>query len=65
MEVSTFINDSILKVIRNMKGKYSKLALERIEALETLSPKEVRKITLDTYNDMYREIEQTLLDSSK
>lgn len=65
MDTSTFLQNHVLKLVKNMKGKYSKLALERVEALETLTQKDVRKIILDTHNDMYREIEQTLLDSSK
>jgi hypothetical protein len=42
-----------------MAGKYSKILLEKLENAQLLSP-QIRKYILDTFNDMYREIEQRM-----
>lgn len=51
--------DSVLDLIRNLSGKYAKQTLTRLEGLETLSPdvrKAIRKIVLDGFNDLFRDV---------
>lgn len=43
-----------LNDINNLRGKYIKQTLMRLEDIHALSP-EIRKIVLDGYNDLYRE----------
>lgn len=59
-----FIHDITLQLFKNMSGKYCKLLLQRCEEQQILT-KELRKAILDSFNDMYREIEQRLEDNKK
>jgi hypothetical protein len=52
--------DMLLTFIKNMTGKYSKQALDLLEQDQS-NTKSVRKIVLDAFNDLYREIEKKLL----
>lgn len=53
--------DLIQLQVRNMVGKYSKIALAKLEESGKLTP-DIRKIVLDSFNDQYRDIERRLTD---
>lgn len=55
------ILDLVSIFIRNMIGKYTKLILERLEKQKLMTPA-IRKVVLDTMNDMSREIQSKLTD---
>lgn len=59
MSIQTVIKDVFLVLVKNLVGKYSKSALERLETAGLANPVS-RKIILDTFNDMYRELEQKI-----
>lgn len=48
-----------LNDINNLRGKYIKQTLLRLEDLRTLTP-EIRKIILDGYNDLFREFHKVV-----
>lgn len=56
-----FVIDLIQIQVRNMTGKYSKIALAKLEENGTLTP-EIRKIVLDSFNDQYRDLERRFRD---
>lgn len=64
MDITTYLETEVLKIVNNMKGKHSKSALERVEklVLSDEQRRDVRKIILDSFNDMYRDV-QTNLES--
>lgn len=45
----------MLLLVKNMVGKYTKLTLAQLESKNLLTP-EIRKIILDNYNELFREI---------
>lgn len=45
--------------INNLRGKYIKQTLMRLEDIHALSP-EIRKIILDGYNDLFREFHKII-----
>lgn len=49
------IIDMILTKIQDLKGKYVKRTLERLEASNRIDPV-IRKFVLDGFNDLFREI---------
>jgi hypothetical protein len=53
------IPESILRIIYNLRGKYIKQTLLRLEELHKLDP-ETRKIILDGYNDLFREFDKII-----
>lgn len=47
--------------INNLRGKYIKRVLSKLETLRALSPQE-RKIILDAFNDLIRDIQLVLAE---
>lgn len=53
------IPEYILKAIYNLRGKYIKQTLLRLEEIHRLDP-DIRKIVLDGYNDLFREFDKVI-----
>lgn len=53
------LDEQIMQKIANLRGKYIKQTLSRIEEEKQLS-KVIRKAVLDGFNDLYRELYQHL-----
>jgi hypothetical protein len=47
--------DLVLVKVQDLKGKYAKRTLERLEASDRIDPI-IRKFVLDGFNDLFREI---------
>lgn len=53
------IQDHRLQQLNNLKGKYIKQALQRLEVLNAATP-QVRKVVLDEMNDLMRDVQREL-----
>jgi len=53
------LDDDTLREINNLRGKYIKQILSRLEITKSLTP-ETRKVILDGFNDLYRELHKIL-----
>lgn len=49
------MNKDVEQTLKNLRGKYIKQVLLQLEGIDTLTPV-VRKIVLDNFNDLMREV---------